>query len=133
MTVADTNTNVARLRMQALVTTWIFTGLVLSGFAWVLGLQTSWWQRVILALPVVAFAILDARGIDALVDARVTVTRALADLGWLQVPFAVAGVAWLIGLTPAVSTRITLVLVIALVAALFRLAPSAPAPAGGAR
>ncbi|WP_179203559.1 hypothetical protein, partial [Streptomyces griseiscabiei] len=110
-----------------------FTGLVLAGFAWLLGLQTSWWQRVILALPVVLLAVLDVRGVDALVDVRVNLTRALADLDWLQVPLAVAGVAWLIGLTPGVSTRITLVLVIALVVALFRIAPSAPAPTGGSR
>ncbi|MBZ3908827.1 hypothetical protein [Streptomyces griseiscabiei] len=128
-----TNPNLSRIRTQTLVTAWIFTGLVLAGFAWLLGLQTSWWQRVILALPVVLLAVLDVRGVDALVDVRVNLTRALADLDWLQVPLAVAGVAWLIGLTPGVSTRITLVLVIALVVALFRIAPSAPAPTGGSR
>ncbi|MBP5866087.1 MULTISPECIES: hypothetical protein [Streptomyces] len=128
-----TNPNLSRIRTQTLVTAWIFTGLVLAGFAWLLGLQTSWWQRVILALPVVLLAVLDVRGVDALVDVRVNLTRALTDLDWLQVPLAVAGVAWLIGLTPGVSTRITLVLVIALVVALFRIAPSAPAPTGGSR
>ncbi|MFI9588276.1 hypothetical protein ACIHCQ_42330 [Streptomyces sp. NPDC052236] len=133
MSATDTSTNVARLRMQALVTTWTFVGLVLAGFAWALGLQTSWWQRVLLALPVVVFAVLDARGVDALIDARVTATRALADLGWVQIPLAVAGGAWLVGFTAPVSTRLTLVCVLVLVAALFRVAPSAPAPSGGAR
>ncbi|MEU9396602.1 hypothetical protein AB0D86_42205 [Streptomyces sp. NPDC048324] len=128
-----TNPHLSRIRTQTLVTAWIFTGLVLSGFSWLLGLQTSWWQRVILALPVVLLAVLDVRGVDALVDVRVNLTRALTDLGWLQVPLAVAGVAWLIGLTPGVSMRITLVLVIAVVVALWRIAPSAPAPAGGSR
>ncbi|MEU9428565.1 hypothetical protein AB0D87_38100 [Streptomyces sp. NPDC048342] len=128
-----TNPNLSRIRTQTLVTAWIFTGLVLAGFSWLLGLQTSWWQRVILALPVVLLAVLDVRGVDALVDVRVNLTRALTDLDWLQVPLAVAGAAWLIGLTPGVSTRITLVLVIALVVALFRIAPSAPAPTGGSR
>jgi hypothetical protein len=128
-----TNPNLSRVRTQTLVTAWIFTGLVLAGFSWLLGLQTSWWQRAVLALPVVFLAVLDVRGVNALVDVRVTLTRALTDLNWLQVPLAVAGVAWLIGLTPGVSTRITLVLVIALVVALFRIAPSAPAPTGGAK
>ncbi|GAA2350648.1 hypothetical protein [Streptomyces violaceusniger] len=133
MSATDTATHTARLRMQALATTWTCAGLVLAGLAWALGLQTSWWQRVILALPALAFAILDARGVDALIDARVALTRCLADLGWVQIPLAVAGGAWLIGLTASVSTRTTLGVLIGLVAALFRYAPSTPTSTGGAR
>jgi hypothetical protein len=125
--------NVARLRKQALVTTWSCTGLIAFGIAWALGLQTSWWQRALIALPLAVLAVLDARGAGPVMDARIALTRLIADFGWLQIPLAVAGGAWLTGLTPDAGTRIALAAVLATVAGLFHLAPSAPAPAGGNR
>ncbi|MCM2424268.1 hypothetical protein [Streptomyces sp. RKAG293] len=126
-------TKLARLRLQAVVTVWMVTGLVASGMAWTLGLQTSWWQRVLLGLPLLALVVLDCRDADLVVEARIALTRGLATLGWLQIPLAVAGGSWLAGLSSPVYTRVALAAVIGLVGALFHYAPSAPAPAGGAR
>ncbi|MFE9007427.1 hypothetical protein ACFYOY_35810 [Streptomyces sp. NPDC007875] len=90
------------------------------GAAWVLGLQATWWQRILLALPMVGLACLDARGVAVVIEARAGLTRALADMNWAQIPLAVAGGAWLLGLLAPVGQRVTLSVVIALVAALYR-------------
>ncbi|MEV6133134.1 hypothetical protein AB0M05_41150 [Streptomyces violaceusniger] len=118
--------------LQAAVSTWAITGLVLFGGAWVLGLQATWWQRTLLALPVAGMAYLDIRGVTVVIEARAGLTRALADMNWGQIPLAVAGGAWLLGLVAPVGQRVMLAVVIALVAALYRHAPHAAA-AGGAR
>ncbi|MER7350427.1 hypothetical protein ABT390_34030 [Streptomyces aurantiacus] len=120
------------VRLQAVVTTWSITGLVLFGAAWALGLQASWWQRLFLAVPVTVLAWLDTRGIDAVVEMRVSLTRALSDLNWAQIPLAVAGGAWLLGLMADAGQRFAVGAVIAVVAALYHFAPHAAAPAGGA-
>lgn len=123
----------ARLRMQALVTTWICTGLVAHGIAWLLGLEAAWWQRLLLVGLNGILIALDARGVDLVIDARIALTRALGDLGWLQIPLTVAGGAWLTGQMPDLTTRTLLAATVVAVAVLFRYAPSAPAPAGGTR
>ncbi|WP_351233846.1 hypothetical protein [Streptomyces sp. NPDC002133] len=119
--------------LQAVVTTWSITGLILFGAAWVLGLQASWWQRILLALPVVGLAYLDARGFNAVIEIRAGLTRALSDLDWAQIPLAVAGGAWLLGLMADAGQRLAIGAVIGLVAALYRCAPHGAAPAGGTR
>lgn len=125
--------NVTRIRRQAVVTTWSCTGLIAVGVAWALGLEADWWQRALLVLPLAVLAVLDARGAGPVMDARIALTRLIADFGWLQIPLAVAGGAWLAGLTPDVLTRVALAAVLATVAGLFHFAPSAPVPAGGNR
>ncbi|MCZ4102666.1 hypothetical protein QMK19_36360 [Streptomyces sp. H10-C2] len=132
-TATPTTTKISRLRLQAVVTVWLVTGLVASGLAWTLGLQTCWWQRVLLALPLLGLTVADSRGVDLVTDARVALTRGLAALGWLQIPLAVAGGSWLAGLSAPVYTRVALAAVITLVAALIHYAPSSPATAGGTR
>ncbi|MDH2393392.1 hypothetical protein QCN29_32435 [Streptomyces sp. HNM0663] len=119
--------------LQAVVTTWSITGLILFGVAWALGLQASWWQRILLALPVAGLAYLDARGFSAVIEIRAGLTRALSDLNWAQIPLAVAGGAWLLGLMADSGQRLAVGAVIALVAALYHYAPHAAAPAGGTR
>ncbi|MGP4001527.1 hypothetical protein [Streptomyces sp. 8N706] len=119
--------------LQAVVTTWSITGLVLFGAAWVLGLQASWWQRILLTLPVAGLAYLDARGFSAVIEIRAGLTRALSDLNWAQIPLAVAGGAWLLGLMAEAGQRLAVGAVIGLVAALYHYAPHAAAPAGGTR
>ncbi|MEU5108208.1 hypothetical protein AB0H07_39125 [Streptomyces sp. NPDC021354] len=121
------------IRLQAVVTTWAITGLVLFGAAWALGLQATWWQRILLALPIAGLGCLDSRGFAAVIEIRARLTRALADLDWVQNPLAVAGGAWLLGLMAPVGQRLAVAAVIALVAALYRYAPHAAAPDGGAR
>jgi hypothetical protein len=121
------------IQMQALVTTWLITGFVAFGVAWGLGLQTAWWQRLLLALPVIGLGVADAYGVDHVIDFRARLTRTLADLDWAQIPLAIGGGAWLLGMTPAVGTRLVIVGLIASVAVLYRYAPHATAPAGGAR
>lgn len=118
---------------QAVITVWTITGLVAFGVAWTLGLDTDWWQRILFALPVAGLAYLDIRGFDAVIEVRAGLTRALSDLGWAQIPLAVAGGAWLLGLTAALGQRLVIGAVIALVAALYHYAPHAAAPAGGTR
>jgi hypothetical protein len=122
-----------RLPIQNVVTTWILAGLVVAGYAWTLGLEATWWQRIVLAVPVAVSAVLDSRGVYALVDARHTVARGLADLGWLQLPLAVAGGAWLAGLTAGFVTRVLIGSLIIAVAALIRYAPTTPTRKGGSR
>ncbi|NUK50393.1 hypothetical protein HRW14_08830 [Streptomyces lunaelactis] len=119
--------------LQAIVTTWTITGLVVFGIAWALGLQADWWQRVLIALPVAGLAYLDARGFDVVIEIRAGLTRALSDLNWAQIPLAVAGGAWLLGLMADAGQRLVIGAVIALVAALYHYAPHAAAPAGGTR
>lgn len=133
MSATDTTstTRVARLRLQAVTTVWTCTGLIAFGFAWILGLDAAWWQRILFVLPIAGLAALDIRGTDTVIDARGSITRTLADLGWLQIPLAVAGGAWMAGLTPDLITRLALAAVLATVAGLFHYAPSAPASAGG--
>ncbi|MDQ0847714.1 hypothetical protein [Streptomyces sp. V1I6] len=126
-------TKVSLVWLQAVVTTWSITGLVLFGAAWALGLEASWWQRLLVALPVAGLAYLDARGFSAVIEIRAGLTRALSDLNWAQIPLAVAGGAWLLGLTADAGQRLAVGAVIALVAALYHYAPHAAAPAGGTR
>jgi hypothetical protein len=120
-------------RATALVTTWTVAGLVAAGVAWTLGLHTDWWQRALMTLPVLGAAVLDGRGAELAVEIRVVLTGGLAALGWLQVPLAVAGGAWLAGLHAALYTRVVLAVVVAAVAVLLWYAPSAPVPTGGTR
>ena len=127
----NSKTPAARMRQQALVTTWLFTALIVGGGAWTLGLQSPWWQRLLQALPVLALAVLDHRGVQAVEQARVTLTRVLAMLGWVQIPLAMAGGTWWLGQHAALATRLGLIAALAVVVALARYAPSAPAPAGG--
>ncbi|WP_433894838.1 hypothetical protein [Streptomyces sp. CA-111067] len=122
-----------RLPIHSVVTTWILAGMVVAGYAWTLGLEATWWQRIVLAVPVAVSAVLDSRGVYALVDARHTVARGLSDLGWLQLPLAVAGGAWLAGLTAGFVTRLLVGSLIIAVAALIRYAPTTPTRKGGAR
>lgn len=138
MTTADHTSRPApaglpRLRLQSVVTTWILAGLVIAGYAWTLGLQATWWQRIVLAAPVALSAILDSRGVYALSEARHTVARGLSDLGWLQLPLAVAGGAWMAGLTAGFVTRLLIGALILAVSALLRYAPTTPARKGGTR
>jgi hypothetical protein len=139
MTTADETTRPAtpaglhRLPLPNVVSTWILAGLVVAGYAWTLGLQATWWQRAVLATPVAVSAVLDLRGVYALTDARHGVARGLSDLGWLQLPLAVAGGAWLAGLTAGFVTRLVLGLLIIGTATLLRYAPTAPARKGGRR
>lgn len=121
------------IQVQALVTTWLITGFVAFGVAWALGLQTAWWQRLLLALPVIGLGMADAYDVRYVMEFRARLTRALADLGWVQLPLAVAGGAWLLGLTPAVGTRLVIGALIVVVAVLYNFAPHAATPAGGAR
>lgn len=122
------------IQAQALVTTWLITGFVAFGVAWGLGLQAAWWHRVLLALPVIGLGVADAYGVDHVMDFRARLMRTLADLDWVQIPLAIGGGgAWLLGLVPAVGTRLVIVGLIVLVAVLYRYAPHATAPAGGAR
>ncbi|MEZ0095007.1 hypothetical protein [Streptacidiphilus sp. EB129] len=127
----STTSTADRLRRQALVSTWLFTGLVLAGNAWALGLRTTWWERVLLALPLLALAVMDSRGVELVVETRIALTRGLALLGWMQVPLAVAGGSWWAGVHADLGTRLALAAAIGLVVVLIRYAPSAPAPAGG--
>lgn len=140
MTTADETTTTAPTSapapvsaVQTLVTTWILAGLVVAGYAWTLGLQATWWQRLTLAVPVVVSAVLDHHGTYALIDARHTVARGLSDLGWLQLPLAVAGGAWMAGLTAGFVTRLVLGLLIVGTATLIRYAPTTPTRKGGSR
>lgn len=121
------------IQAQALVTTWLITGFVAFGVAWGLGLQAAWWHRVLLVLPVIGLGVADAYGVDHVMDFRARLTHALADLDWVQIPLAIGGGAWLLGLVPAVGTRLVIIGLIVLVAVLYRYAPHATAPAGGAR
>jgi hypothetical protein len=122
-----------RLRVQTVVTTWILAGLVVAGYGWTLGLEATWWQRIVLAIPVAVSAVLDSRGVYALVDARRAVASALADLGWLQLPLAVAGGAWMAGITANFLTRLVIGGLIIAVSTLIRHAPTTPARKGGRR
>ncbi|WP_329583611.1 hypothetical protein [Streptomyces sp. NBC_01361] len=130
---ATGTTNLSPVMLQAIVTTWAITGMVLFGAAWALGLQADWWQRILLALPVAGLAYLDARGFAAVIEIRAGLTRALADLNWVQIPLAVAGGAWLLGLMADSWQRLAVGVIVGLVAALFHYAPHAAAPAGGTR
>jgi hypothetical protein len=121
------------VRLRVMVATWLCAALVAAGIAWAGGLETAWWQRLLLAASVGALIALDARGVDAVIDARVALAHLLAALGWMQAPLAVAGGAWLTGLTAGAPTRIALAGLVVAVAGLFRICPSAPAPAGGGR
>ncbi|MFI6658108.1 hypothetical protein ACIBL8_21595 [Streptomyces sp. NPDC050523] len=121
------------IQLQALVTTWLITGFVAFGVAWGLGLQAAWWQRLLMALPVIGLGVADAYGVDHVMDFRARLTRSLADLDWVQIPLAIGGGAWLLGLVPAVGTRLVIGGLIVLVAVLYNYAPHATAPAGGAR
>lgn len=125
--------DMTRLRIQSLTTTWALAGLVVAGFAWTLGLQATWWQRTALALPVAVAAVLDNRGTYALIDARQAASRGLSDLGWLQLPLAVAGGAWMAGLTASFVTRVTIAALIIGAASLIRYAPSTPTRTKGGR
>jgi hypothetical protein len=120
-----------QMKQRAVVTSWSFTAMVAAGFAWLFGFETSWWQRALAALPVVALGVMDHRDVAAVVDARLGIIQALTELGWLQAPLAVAGGAWLAGLNADAAARITLVVVIVLVASLLRYSPSIPAPVAG--
>jgi hypothetical protein len=126
-----TKTTPARMRQQALVSTWLFTALIVGGGAWTLGLESPWWQRLLQALPVPVLAVLDHRGVEAVEQARIALTRVLATLGWVQIPLAMAGGAWWLGQHAALATRLSLIAALAVVTVLARYAPSAPAPAGG--
>ncbi|MGW4784918.1 hypothetical protein [Streptomyces sp. NPDC004230] len=121
------------VQWQALVTTWMITGLVAFGVAWALGLQAGWWQRVLVALPVIGLGVADSYGVAHVIDFRARLTRTLADLGWVQLPLAIAGGAWLVGLMPSVVTRSVIGGLIALVWVLYQYAPHAATPTGGAR
>ena len=132
MTITTTaKTSAARMRQQAIVSTWLFTALIVGGGAWTLGLQSPWWQRLLQALPVLALAVLDHRGVQAVEQGRVALTRVLAMLGWVQIPLAMAGGAWWLGQHADLATRLVLIAALAVVTMLVRYAPSAPAPAGG--
>ncbi|MFC7261541.1 hypothetical protein [Streptomyces lutosisoli] len=124
---------ISAVRLQALVTTWSITGFVVFGIAWALGLEADWWQRLVLALPVAGLAVLDAYDIGPVIEFRARLTHTLADLNWVQVPLAIAGAAWLLGLMPGVGERLVIGALIVLVAVLYNFAPHAAAPAGGAR
>ncbi|MFF7764241.1 hypothetical protein [Streptomyces griseorubiginosus] len=121
------------IQLQALITTWLITGFVAFGVAWGLGLHTAWWQRLLLALPVVGLGVADAYGVDHVMEFRARLTRALAELDWVQIPLAIGGGAWLFGLVPGVGTRLVISALIVLVAVLYNYAPHAAAAAGGAR
>ena len=121
------------IQAQALVTTWLITGFVAFGVAWGLGLQAAWWQRLLLALPVIGLGVADAYRVDHVMEFRARLTRSLADLDWVQIPLAIGGGAWLLGLVPAVGTRLVIGGLIVLVAVLYNYAPHAAASAGGAR
>ncbi|MFJ2007957.1 hypothetical protein [Streptomyces chartreusis] len=120
------------VQAQALITTWLIACFVAFGIAWALGLQTDWWQRVLLVLPVIGLGVADAYGVERVIEFRARLTRSLADLGWAQMPLAIGGAAWLLGMTPTVGTRLVIGGLIVLVAVLYNLAPHA-VPAGGAR
>lgn len=128
-----TTTDFARDRQRTVVITWTFVVLVAGGLAWTFGFDSNWWQRAALVLPAAALGAADFRDFSPVVEARLAATRVMSELGWMQTPLAVAGGAWLAGLTPDTATRLTLIAVIVLVAALFRYAPTVPAPAGGPR
>jgi hypothetical protein len=129
-TAAPTSAPAPVSAVQTLVTTWVLAGLVVAGYAWTLGLQATWWQRLTLAVPVVVSAVLDHHGTYALIDARHTVARGLSDLGWLQLPLAVAGGAWMAGLTAGLTDRLLIGALILAVSALIRYAPTSPARKG---
>ncbi|MFI0742387.1 hypothetical protein ACH4PU_30575 [Streptomyces sp. NPDC021100] len=128
-TAPGTATGASDLRIP--VITWAIAGLVAFGIAWVLGLQAQWWQRVLLALPVAALAAADCHGTDAVTEVRLALASALRDLGGAQVPLAVAGGAWQLGLTATAVHRIVIAVVISLVAALYHYALHTAVPAGG--
>lgn len=124
--------NPARMRRQAVASMWLMTSLVLGGIAWTLGLQATWWERVLQALPLLFLAVMDLRGVQVVESARVGLTRVLAMLGWIQIPLALAGGAWWCGVHTMLAARILLIASLAVVIALVRYAPSAPAVDGGA-
>lgn len=118
---------------RALVSTWLLAGLVTAGIAWAAGIDLAWWQRALAVLPLAVAAVADHHAIPTAVDVRHAAGRVLGELGWLQLPLAVAGGAWAAGILPDAPTRITLAVLVVLVAALVRYAPAAPAATGGAR
>lgn len=120
-------------RLRAVAASWAATGMVLAGGAWLLGLERSWWQRALMVLPMLVLAVLDARGITAVTTIRISGADAIAALGWLQLPLAVAGGAWLLGFDAPLATRSALAGLVCLVAGLYRYALTTPPVTGGAR
>ncbi|MFD5899662.1 hypothetical protein [Streptomyces sp. NPDC060366] len=89
--------------------TWIYLLLVFCGGAWVLGLQTAWWQRALAVAAVVGLAVADAAHTAVVSELRERAAHGLDSLStWIRGPLAIAGGAWIAGLTLSVAGRVTL-------------------------
>lgn len=130
MSAATMTVTPERLRLVAPV--WWLAVLAGAGVAWVLGLEVAWWARLLVAVAGATAAGLDAAGTSAAGAVRVRAGVVLAALGGAQLPLAVAGGAWLLGMGAPVDGRLALAGVVVLVGSLLRAAPAATIP-GGAR
>ncbi|MEU3978130.1 MULTISPECIES: hypothetical protein [Streptomyces] len=89
--------------------TWIYLLLVISGGAWVLGLQTAWWQRLLAVLAVVGLAVADAAHTAVVSELRERTAHGLDSLStYIRGPLAIAGGAWLTGFTLPATGRVVL-------------------------
>jgi hypothetical protein len=112
---------------------WLRAGLVLAGVAWALGLETAWWQRVLMAVAGLSLALLDAGGRTDLGGERQALAAGLSLLGWTRIPLAVAGGCWLSNVLMLPATgRVALAAAVVAVALMER-GGRAAAPAGGTR
>ncbi|NUK84962.1 hypothetical protein [Streptomyces lunaelactis] len=89
--------------------TWIYLLLVISGAAWVLGLQTSWWQRALAVAAVIGLAVADAAHTAVVSELRERTAHGLDSLStWIRGPLAIAGGAWIAGLNLPATGRVVL-------------------------
>ena len=133
-TATPTTKKAAQPTGLALLALWLRAGLVLAGAAWALGLETAWWQRALMAAAGLGLALLDTSGRLAMGEAHELLSAALARLGWLRVPLAVAGGCWLthVLMLPAAG-RAALAATVVAVVLMERGGPPAAVAAGGAR
>ncbi|MFD5342304.1 hypothetical protein ACFWJY_00660 [Streptomyces anulatus] len=114
--------------------TWIYLLLVTCGGAWVLGLQTSWWQRALAVTAVVGLAVADAAHVAVVSELRERIAHGLDSLSpWIRGPLAIAGGAWIAGLNLPATGRFVLGVAVLAVLLFERSAMTAPPVAGSAR
>ncbi|MFF3256505.1 hypothetical protein ACFYWP_37240 [Actinacidiphila glaucinigra] len=94
----STTTSARRIQLAgpALLAVWMRAGLTVAGGAWVLGLQTAGWQRLLMAAAVLGLALLDTSKTLALGALHDLLAALLERLGWVRIPLGVVGGAWLI-------------------------------------
>ncbi|MCT9142426.1 hypothetical protein [Streptomyces violarus] len=117
----------------ALLAVWVRAGLTLAGGAWVLGLQTAWWQRLLMAAAALGLALLDTSKTVALGEVHDLLAALLDRLGWLRIPLGVVGGAWLIDvLTLPADGRVALAAAVVAVALMERVSTGRAVIVGGA-